>query len=142
MANYSTRLEAFKDSLASLMKIEGIDWSVDDDIKGFVWCGVIVKFSITFDLSWKLMKDILIQYHKVSDFAKGSPKEVLRKSYEADIINSHAWAKMLDDRNDIAHQYRNLDVVDNWCDKIINEYIPLFNELSEYGATKLSEMNI
>jgi len=138
MADYSTRLEAFRDSLESLVKIESIDWPNDSDVKGFIWCGVIAKYSITFDLSWKLMKDILIQYHKVSDFAKGSPKEVLQKSYEADIINDHTWAKMLEDRNTISHQYKNLEDVDEWCRKITAQYIPLFNELLKYGGDRLS----
>jgi nucleotidyltransferase substrate binding protein (TIGR01987 family) len=139
MANYFTRLEAFKDSLNSLAQIETIAFPSDDVLKGFVWCGVIAKYSITLDLSWKLMKDVLIQYHKVSDFAKGSPKEVMQKSYEADIINDHTWAEMLQDRNDIAHQYKNLDAVDEWCAKIVQKYIPLFRGLSEYAEAKLNE---
>jgi len=141
MANYSTRLDAFRKSLESLAKIEHIDWPDDDDIKGFIWCGVISKYSITLDLSWKLMKDILIQYHKVFDFAKGSPKEVLQKSYEADIINDHIWAKMLENRNEISHEYKNLEVVDKWCSKIMSEYIPLFKELLKYAEAKLNELN-
>ena len=141
MANYSTRFDAFRNSLESLSKIETIVWPDDDDIKGFIWCGVIAKFSISFDLSWKLMKDILIQYHKVIDFAKGSPKEILRKSFEADIINDHTWAKMLEDRNSIGHQYKNLDTVDDWCGKIISNYIPLLYDLLKYAEVKLKELS-
>ena len=44
MANYSARLDAFRNSLESLSKIETITWPDDNDIKGFIWCGVIVKF--------------------------------------------------------------------------------------------------
>ena len=39
------------------------------------------KFSITFDLAWKVMKDILVQYYAMTGFVAGSPREVLRKSY-------------------------------------------------------------
>jgi nucleotidyltransferase substrate binding protein (TIGR01987 family) len=137
MANYSTRLEAFRSSLASLTQLETIGLPTDDEVfkgfKGYFWCGVIAKFSITFDLSWKLMKDILIQYHGIVDFAKGSPREVLKKSYEADIISDHTWARMLDSRNEISHQYKDLDVVDEWCGRIVREYIPLFKELLTYS---------
>ena len=83
------------------------------------------------------MKDILIQYHKIIDFAKGSPKEILRKSYEANIINDHTWAKMLEDRNDITHQYKNLEIVDDWCKKIVRTYIPLLYDLLKYAEVKL-----
>ena len=140
MGKYFTRLDAFRRSLESLSRIETLEWSDDFELNGFIWCGVISKFSITFDLSWKLMKDVLIQYHKMSDFAKGSPKEVLQKSFEADIIHSHDWAKMLCDRNEISHQYKDLECVDMWCDKITREYIPLFRELLEYAEGKLNEL--
>ncbi|MCL2036751.1 MAG: HI0074 family nucleotidyltransferase substrate-binding subunit [Oscillospiraceae bacterium] len=141
MGNHFTRLEAFKNSLDSLSKINEIVWR-DNDVytRGFIWCGVIAKFSITFDLSWKLMKDILVRYHKIADFAKGSPREVLKKSYETDIINSHTWAEMLDARNEISHQYKDLDSVDDWCVRITERYIPLFNELSEYAEKRLHEL--
>ena len=33
------------------------------------------RFSITFDLSWKVMKDILVQYYSIMDFIAGSPRE-------------------------------------------------------------------
>jgi uncharacterized protein with HEPN domain len=87
------------------------------------------------------MKDILIKYHKIVDFAKGSPKEVLQKSYDADIIHDHTWAKMLEDRNDIAHQYKNLDAVDEWCEKITGKYIPLLYQLLEYAEERVNELN-
>jgi len=135
------RLEAFRASLKSLSWVGTLEFPEVDILKGFVWCGVIAKYSITFDLSWKLMKDILIQYHKLSDFAKGSPKVVLKKSFEADIINSHTWAEMLQVRNEISHEYKNLDSVDDWCAKISEKYVPLFRELSEYAEVKLNEPN-
>lgn len=53
------------------------------------------KFSITFDLAWKVMKDILVQYYAMTGFVAGSPREVLRKSYQASLISDDTWMEML-----------------------------------------------
>lgn len=83
---YTARHEKFKDSLLSLSKINTINWPEDEDLFGFIWCGVISKFCITFDLSYKLAKDILVEYHGINDFAKESPREILKQAYAADMI--------------------------------------------------------
>ena len=44
----------------------------------FVLSGTSAKFSITFDLAWKVMKDVLIQYYFIIDFVSGSLRDVLR----------------------------------------------------------------
>ena len=48
--------------------------------------GTSAKFSITFDLAWKVMKDILIQYYAITGFVAGSPREVLRESFKTNIM--------------------------------------------------------
>ena len=48
-----------------------------DITDSFVLSGTVNKFSLTFDLSWKVMKDILVQYYAISDFAAASPRETL-----------------------------------------------------------------
>lgn len=65
----------------------------------FVLSGTSAKFSITFDLSWKVMKDILVQYYAITDFVAESPIEVLRKAYKADLISDDIWMEMLKIRN-------------------------------------------
>lgn len=42
----------------------------------FVLSGTGAKFSITFDLAWKVMKDILVQHYAITGFVAGSPREV------------------------------------------------------------------
>ncbi|MCL2610478.1 MAG: HI0074 family nucleotidyltransferase substrate-binding subunit [Defluviitaleaceae bacterium] len=129
---FTARFEKFRDSLLSLKKINTIEWPENEDIFGFIWCGVISKFCITFDLSYKLAKDILVEYHGIINFAKGSPREILKEAYSADVINDEKWISMLKARNEIVHEYKDLDSVNEWCEKIIKEYIPLFEELLEY----------
>lgn len=47
----------------------------------FVLSGTSAKFSITFDLSWKVMKDILAEHYAITDFVAESPREVLKKHF-------------------------------------------------------------
>jgi nucleotidyltransferase substrate binding protein (TIGR01987 family) len=129
---FIARFEKYQDSLSSLEKIKKIDWPKDENLYGFIWCGVISKFCITFDLSFKLIKDILVEYHGITNFAKGSPREILREGFQAGIINSDTWLIMLKARNEIVHEYKDYDHVDDWCKKIVNDYLPLFEGLSLY----------
>jgi len=129
---FTARVEQFKNSLQSLEKINTIEWPDNEDLFGFIWCGVVSKFCITFDLSYKLAKDVLVEYHGITDFAKGSPREILKEAYQANMINDEKWLEMLAKRNEIVHQYEDYAVVDDWCERITNEYIPLFQALADY----------
>ena len=55
---FTKRFESFKNSLDSLSEARERDLS-----DSFVLSGTSAKFSITFDLSWKVMKDILVQHY-------------------------------------------------------------------------------
>ncbi len=59
----------------------------------FVLSGTSAKFGITFDLAWKTMKDILIEHYAITDFVAGSPREVLRKAFQAGMIDIIAQFK-------------------------------------------------
>lgn len=52
------RFESFRNSLDSLAEAKQRDLS-----DSFVLSGTSAKFSITFDLAWKIVKDILVQYY-------------------------------------------------------------------------------
>ena len=97
----------------------------------FVLSGTGAKFSITFDLAWKVMKDILIQKYAIVDFPKGSPREVLRKSYEMEMISDDLWMEMLSNRNDLTHDYDG-ELLTDICERIITNYIDLFYEFKEW----------
>ena len=91
----------------------------------FVLSGTSAKFSITFDLSWKVMKDILVQYYAITNFVAGSPREVLKEAYQADMISNDKWMEMLKVRNELAHDY-DCEIVKEHCHTIVDEYIDLF----------------
>lgn len=70
---YINRFHSFENSLRSLEELPQKD--LQDD---FVISGAVQKFNLTFDISWKVMKDIVTRYFGLTDFATGSPRETLR----------------------------------------------------------------
>lgn len=51
------------------------------------------------------------------------------------MIDDEKWLEMLNQRNAIVHQYKEHEVVDEWCERITNEYLPLFQDLADYVQT-------
>jgi uncharacterized protein with HEPN domain len=75
------------------------------------------------------MKDIAIEYCQVEDTQIGSPKKSLRAANSVNLISSDTWLDMLECRNSIAHEYvRDYELWER-VDKIMNSYIPLFQDL-------------
>lgn len=114
------RFESFQKSLAALAEVRQRDLN-----DSFVLSGTGAKFSITFDLAWKVMKDIIIQDYAVVDFPKGSPREVLRKAFEFRLIQSDLWMEMLKNRNELTHDYDG-EIIKDICHEIAGKYIDLF----------------
>lgn len=94
------RYESFKRSLDALAEARQRDMS-----DSFVLSGTTAKFSIAMDLAWKVMKDIIVGYYEITDFVTGSPKEVLKKAFQAKLISDDTWLEMLRTRNELAHDY-------------------------------------
>lgn len=122
---FYNRFDSFKKSLTSLAEARERDLS-----DSFVMSGAGAKFSITFDLSWKVMKDIIIQRYAVVDFPKGSPREVLRKAYEFDLISNDKWLEMLNNRNELTHDYDG-SLLMEICKQIVEVYLDLFFEFED-----------
>lgn len=119
---FSRRFLSFCNSLDALAEARQRDLT-----DSFVLSGTSAKFSITFDLSWKVMKDILVQYYAITGFIAGSPREVLREAYKAELISDEAWMDMLKVRNELAHDY-DCEIVKTHCNSIVEKYIDLFYE--------------
>ena len=124
------RFESFRRSLVALEEVRERDLT-----DSFILSGAGAKFNITFDLAWKVMKDIIIQYFAVVDFPKGSPREVLRKAYGFHLISDEAWLDMLRDRNDLTHDYDG-EIVKEVCKRLINCYLALFEEFRKTAETR------
>ncbi len=119
---YTKRFQSYKASLASLSEARERDMG-----DSFVLSGTGAKFSITFDLAWKTMKDILIEYYAITDFVAGSPREVLKKAFQAGMITGDVWMQMLEVRNRLTHDYDG-GIVKEYCHEIVNTYIGKMEE--------------
>lgn len=121
--NYYRRYESFKKSLEALSEARTRDLT-----DSFVISGTGAKFSITLDLAWKVMKDILVQHYMITDFKAGSPKEVMKKAFQMEIIDDDIWLEMLKVRNEFTHDYDG-EIVKKFCEKIVHVYLDEFYEL-------------
>ena len=108
-AKFERRFKSFCNSLDALAEARQRDLS-----DSFVLSG-----------TWKVMKDILVQYYSITGFVTGSPREVLRESFKAKLISDDAWMDMLKVRNELAHDY-DCEVVRTHCNTIVEKYIDLF----------------
>ena len=104
-AKFDRRFQSFCNSLDALAEARERDLT-----DSFVLSGTSAKFSITFDLSCKVMKDILVQYYAITGFVTGSPRDVLREAFKANLISDDEWMDML-------------KVVKTYCNTIVKEYI-------------------
>lgn len=133
-AKFERRFLSFYNSLDALAEARQRDLS-----DSFVLSGTSAKFSITFDLAWKVMKDILVQYYAITGFVTGSPREVLRESFKANLISDDTWMEMLNVRNELAHDYDG-EIVKTHCHAIVETYIDLFYDFRKYVEKLLHEI--
>lgn len=120
------RYHTFCKSLKNLEKSLDADVSAD-----FVLEGTVLNYSLTFDIAWKVMKDILTKELEILDFALGSPRETLQQAFANGIIDDDRWMKMLRVRNQLAHDYDGTLAEEEFQD-IIGVYYPLFQKLKEH----------
>lgn len=122
---YINRFSSYKKSLCSLNEVYNRD--ITDS---FVLSGAIQKFSLTFDISWKVMKDVLNEHYGIIEYATGSPRETLKIAYANGLINDDTWLDMMNDRNLLSHDYDG-EIAKAKINTIIDIYIPLFIELQK-----------
>lgn len=107
----------------------------------FIQNGIIGKFSLQFELAWKLLQKALEHDGRVESVS-GSPRAIIKAAYSSyDFIDEDAWLAMLEARNQALHVY-NADLARTLVDVIIHDYIPVFDELlinleEEYPAQVL-----
>ncbi|MCI8354458.1 MAG: antitoxin [Lachnospiraceae bacterium] len=119
---FMRRFQSYKRSLEALSEARRRDMS-----DSFVLSGTSAKFTITFDLAWKTMKDILIEHYAIIDFVAGSPREVLKKAFQAGMISGDEWIHMLETRNQLTHDYDG-EIAKEHCQTIVKTYIGKFEE--------------
>ena len=101
----------------------------------FIISGIIDKFSIQFELGWKLLKQLL---------ATGSPRGIIKEAYAVyPFFDGELWLAMLRDRNSMAYIYDG-EAAKALVKRILEEYIPQFvrleNELKQQYGDSLGQI--
>lgn len=89
--------------------------------------GLIQFFEMTFELSWKTLKD----YLEAQGFQVASPRQTLKQAFQAGLIKKgNAWIEALDDRNLTTHLYD--EATSRKVEKLIKKkYLTLLKALYE-----------
>lgn len=124
-SRYINRYHTFCQSLKNLRKSRTADPKAD-----FVLEATVLNFNLTFDISWKVMKDILVKNMGVVDFAIGSPRETLQQAFINGLIDDDKWIQMMKSRNRLAHDYDGTFASEKFRD-IVGEYYLLFDRFKE-----------
>lgn len=128
------KYENFASALANLEDAPNQDLNND-----FVQSGLINKFNLQFELSWKLLKRLL-EYEGATLAASGSPRAILKEAYRFyDFIDEAAWLDMLRDRNTNVHIYDN-KLAQDLIQRILNAYIPAFCQLRDGLMERYGEL--
>lgn len=108
----------------------------------FILSGIIDKFAMQFELSWKLLRNAL-EYEGRTEAATGSPRGIIKAAYATyPFIDEEPWLAMLDDRNAAEHVYDAKfasELVGNILDSYIPEFEKLLTELEKLYDTELLE---
>ena len=125
---YINRYHTFCKTLKNLEKS-----IIADPKDDFVLYCMILNFNLTFDIAWKVMKDILVKKMGILDFATGSPRETLQQAFTNRLVDDDRWMQMLRDRNQLAHDYDGSFAEERFQD-IIQVYYPLMEKFRERAA--------
>ena len=121
-------MKKFDNYVSHLRVLERADKeSMDNE---FIISGIIDKFSIQFELGWKVLKQLLA-YEGSKASVTGSPRGIIKEAYAVyPFFDGDIWLDMLKDRNDMAHIY-NGNAANDLVKRILEEYIPQFLKLEE-----------
>ena len=90
--------------------------------------GIVGLFEITFEQSWKMMKEIL-EFDGYAQSSTGSPRRIIKTAYQAGMIDDEGtWLKALAARNNVSHSY-NEDIALSIVRESREQYTDMFGRL-------------
>lgn len=94
----------------------------------FIQSGIIYKFVMQFELSWRLLYKTL-EHEGAMSVVAYSPRGVIKSVYATyDFIDEEVWLSMLNDRNASEHVYDSA-LAERLVTAILDRYIPEFEKL-------------
>ena len=122
-------MKKYENFCASLGNMKEI-YNYKEPYDNVVLTGLVGLYEITFEQSWKMMKEIL-QDHGYEEGATGSPKIILKTAYKAGMIkHENMWLRALQARNNVTHSY-NQKIALGIVDEAKNEFYKMFTDLKE-----------
>lgn len=127
---WKQRLDNLQRAYARLCQAVGAN--VNDPENDLIQMALIKAFEMTFELSWKTMKDYLV-YNGID---VKLPREVIKQAFANDIIiDGQTWIDMLENRNQIAHTYDE-DRARETVRQICQAYLPALEQLHNFLLEK------
>lgn len=122
-------MKKYENFCSSLENMKDI-YKYEEPYDNVVLTGLMGLYEITFEQSWKMMKEIL-ENHGYEEGATGSPKIILKTAYKAGMIkNEELWLRALQARNNVTHSY-NQKIALGIVSEAKNEFYKMFSELKE-----------
>lgn len=127
------RLKDFTQALGRLSEALNEDSSLSSTIID----GTIQRFEFTFELAWKLGKDVL----DYSGIGANNPRSIIKELFKAEMIqDGDAWIQMLEDRNKTSHIYDEHEAVVIY-EKIKGKYYDLLDKFKRKIFPVVDEIN-
>ena len=105
-------------------------YNYEEPYDNVVLTGLVGLYEITFEQSWKMMKEIL-EIHGFAEGATSSPKMILRTAYKAGMIkDEELWLSALQERNNVTHSY-NRKIAMGIITQAKQKFYKMFCELKE-----------
>ena len=97
--------------------------------------GTIQRFEFTFELAWKLAKDVL-NYNGIE---ANNPRSVIKESFRQGYIkDGESWVQMLDDRNKTTYLYDEKES-EKIFKRIKKTYFSLLEKLQKTLASEIDD---
>ena len=122
-------MKKYENFCASLENMKDI-YNYEEPYDNVVLTGLVGLYEITFEQSWKMMKEIL-EIHGFAEGATGSPKMILRTAYKAGMIkDEELWLSALQERNNVTYSY-NRKIAMEIITQAKQKFYKMFCELTE-----------
>lgn len=126
-------MKKYENFCAALNNLKNI-YQYDEPYNNVVITGLVGLYSICFEQSWKMMKEIL-ENHGYKDATTGSPKFIIKTAYQASmIVDETMWLAALQARNNVSHSYNNdiaLDIIRQTKEEFYNLFCELKKTIDE-----------
>lgn len=121
---FRQRFEVFDKAFLNLDELKARDFSSFSTLEKE---GIIQRFEILVELSWKVLKDFL----ENEGFLISSPKDAIRQAFSSKLFGvdiADKWLESLNIRNLTSHTYTQ-DALDKNVRFILDEFLPLVKNL-------------